>query len=107
MAYYVEGGERGGVAVVGADFFEDVADVDLGGLEAHAEDGDDLVVGLALRDPEQDLGLAGREHERTPKPGGDRRRVEPRDSGLECGGNRRATPLWLCWRSKSEDEIAD
>jgi len=64
-------------------------------------------LGLALRDPEQDLGLAGREHERTPKPGGDRRRVEPRDSGLECGGNRRATPLWLCWRSKSEDEIAD
>ena len=55
---YFEGLHGGRVAIVCAEFFEDVAEVDFYGLLGHAEDDADFGVGLALGNPEEDLGFS-------------------------------------------------
>lgn len=58
-----DGGEGGGGAAFDTHFLEADAEVLFGGFFAHVEDGGDVAVAFALRDPEEDFGFAGGEAE--------------------------------------------
>ncbi len=63
LAEDFEGAEGSGIATFDTEFLEDAAEVLFHGLVAHAEDGGDIEVALALGDPEEDFGFARGEGE--------------------------------------------